>query len=71
MTEKKSLSKITFEMKKDSYEFAGDVPGPGSVGTEQIQDEAVMMDDLNPEVKDSMITDGDRVTAEELAGFQV
>lgn len=41
---------------------------PDSVGTRQIEDESVMLDDLNPEVKDSI---ADRVTQEDLDNFNV
>lgn len=42
-----------------------------SVGTRQIENEGVMMEDLNSEVKDTMMTGEDRVTQEELDQFQV
>lgn len=42
-----------------------------SVGTRQIEDDSVMMDDLNSSVKDTMMTAEDRVTEEELQQFQV
>ena len=45
-----------------------DTVPPDSVGTEQIINEGVMMDDLHPEVKDSI---ADRVTSEELDHFRV
>ena len=44
---------------------------PDTVGTEQIIDGAVEMQDLNQSVKDEMITRNDRVTDEELNGFDV
>ena len=49
----------------------GDQPGPDSVGTEQIQDDSVMMDDLHQSVKDKMMTDDDRVTQEDINNFNV
>ena len=45
-----------------------DTVPPDSVGTEQIVDESVTMDDLHPEVKDSI---ADRVTSDELDHFKV
>ena len=42
-----------------------------SVGTRQIENEGVMMEDLNSEIKDTMMTGEDRVTQEELEQFQV
>ena len=55
-----------FEVPADGITI--DVVPPNSVGTEQIEDESVMMDDLHPEVKDSI---ADRVTSEELDHFHV
>lgn len=56
------------------YEFkggGGGQPGHDSVGSEQIINESVEMEDLHKNVKDKMVTDDDRVTAEELANFEV
>lgn len=47
----------------------GGTPGPDSVGTEQIKDGAVEMEDLNDSVKDTMVTGDDRVTQEEISNF--
>lgn len=55
-----------FEVPADGITI--DTVPPDSVGTEQIVDESVMMDDLHPEVKDSI---ADRVTSEELDHFKV
>ena len=41
---------------------------PDSVGTQQIEDGSVMLDDLNSEVKDSI---ADRVTQDDLDDFNV
>jgi len=49
----------------------GGQPGPDSVGTEEIKNDSIQMEDLNQEVKDTMLTDDDRVTQEELNGFDV
>lgn len=49
----------------------GGVPGPDSVGTDQIIDGSVQMEDLANDVKDEMLTDDDRVTQDELNGFDV
>ena len=56
----------TFEVPADG--ITSDVVPPNSVGSEQIEDESVMMDDLHPEVKDSI---ADRVTKDELDNFHV
>lgn len=48
-----------------------DVVPPDSVGTVQIQDDAVEMEDLNQKVKDKMLTDDDRVTAQDIENFNV
>lgn len=48
----------------------GDKPGPDSVGTEEIRNGAVEMEDLNDEVKDTMMTGNDRVTQDELDNFE-
>lgn len=48
----------------------GSQPGPDSVGTREIRDDAVMMDDLNTEVKEQMLTGNDRVSQEELDNFE-
>ena len=45
--------------------------GPNTVGSEEIVDDSVMMEDLNQSVKDTMVTGDDRVTQEELDGFSV
>lgn len=44
--------------------------GPDSVGSEEIADDSIMMEDLNQTVKDQMMTGEDRVTQEELDNFQ-
>ena len=49
----------------------GGAPGPDSVGTEEIRNNSVLMEDLNQEVKDTMLTDDDRVTQEDLNNFDV
>ena len=48
----------------------GSQPGPDTVGSQEIKDDSVEMVDLGKSVKDSMITDKDRVTQEELDNFQ-
>ena len=45
-----------------------DTVPPDSVGSRQIEDGSVMLDDLNPEVKDSI---ADRVTQDDLDDFNV
>jgi hypothetical protein len=55
----------------ESIAGGGSQPAYDSVGTEQIKDESVEMEDLSKDVKGTMVTEGDRVTQEELAGFKV
>lgn len=50
---------------------SGSYPAENSVGTEQIIDNSVEMDDLSNGVKDSMVTESDRVTQEDLDNFVV
>lgn len=47
----------------------GGQPGPDSVGTREIRDGSVEMEDLHRDVKDQMITSEDRVTQEDLDNF--
>lgn len=76
--ETKPISKLVIEMGGDEYVFEGGGGGsitPGvpipknTVDSAAIIDGSVDMDDLNPEVKDTMITGDDRVTREELRSF--
>ena len=48
-----------------------DIVPPDSVGTRQIQDDSVEMEDLNQSVKDKMMTDDDRVTQQDIESFNV
>ena len=49
----------------------GGQPGPDSVGTEEIQDDSIEMEDLNQSVKDTMLTGNDRVTKDDIDDFKV
>lgn len=54
MGETKSINKLTFKFEGDDYELyssGGSLPGPNTVGTEQIIDDSVELEDLNTEVK--------------------
>ena len=55
-----------FEVPADGITI--DTVPPDSVGTEQIIDKSVKMEDLNQEVTDSI---ADRVTQDDLDGFEV
>ena len=75
MAEKKTIDRVVLDMKGyeevQLYPSQSGQPSPDSVGTEQIKNDAVMMEDLNRSVKDKMMTDADRVTQEELDNFDV
>jgi hypothetical protein len=49
----------------------GEQPGPDSVGTEEIKDDSIEMEDLNQTVKDTMLTGDDRVTQDDIEDFNV
>ena len=75
----KTASKLIIEIGNDEYVFEGGgggltpgVPIPAdTVDTNAIIDGAVQMEDLGEDVKDTMLTDSDRVTQEDLDGFNV
>lgn len=48
-----------------------DVVPPNSVGTEELKDGGVEMEDLNDDVKDTMLTSDDRVTSGDIDNFDV
>jgi len=54
--ETKPINKIIIEIDGDEYEFAGGggQPGPDSVGTEELKDGAVEMQDLHDDVKEKI-----------------
>lgn len=65
------MKKLVVEVGGKEYEFTGGGSGVApadSVGSEEIKDESVEMEDLSPGVKEQM---AERVTQEDLAGFQV
>ena len=45
--------------------------GPNTVGSREIKDDSVEMEDLSRNVKDKMLTDNDRVTQEDINSFDV
>lgn len=47
-----------------------DVVPPDSVGTEEIKDDSVQLEDLNQTVKDTMLTGDDRVAQEDIDNFK-
>lgn len=72
--ETKTVDKIVVEIGGNEYVLAGGgsgQPAADSVGSKEIKNEAVMMEDLNSEVKEAMMTKNDRVTQEELDNFEV
>lgn len=72
--ETKTIDRMVVEIGSKEYVFAGGgsgQPAADSVGSKEIKDEAVMMKDLNSEVKEAMMTENDRVTQEELDNFEV
>ena len=55
--ETKQVSTLIFEVGGNDYVFAGGgggQPGPNTVGTEQLIDDSVELEDLNTEVKEKM-----------------
>ena len=58
------INKIIFDIDGQEYEFVGGggVPGPNTVGTEQIIDGAVEEEDLHDDVKDRMTITHDSST---------
>ena len=56
--ETKPINKIVIEMGGDEYIFSGggggSQPGPNTVGTEELKDGAVEMQDLHDDVKDKI-----------------
>ena len=48
------VKKITFDVFGKEYELAG--CGPDSVGTEEIKNDGVEMEDLSPNVREDMAT---------------
>lgn len=73
LREKKAIASFTLDMDGEEYvmQGGGGTPGPGTVGTEQLIDDSVEMEDLNHKVKDKMLTDDDRVTQEDLDNFNL
>ena len=70
MTKKKKEPLYVYRRPEESGQ-PGSQPGPNTVGTDEIIDNSVMMEDLNQSVKDEMMTRDDRVTQEDLNGFNV
>lgn len=80
MADTKKLTKLILKTGPDRgvYELGGGgsitpgVPIPeDTVDSRSIVNDTIEMEDLNQSVKDKMVTDEDRVTAEELAKFNV
>lgn len=80
MADTKKLTKLILKTGPDRgvYELCGGgsitpgVPIPeDTVDSRSIVNDTIEMEDLNQSVKDKMVTDADRVTAEELAKFNV
>lgn len=67
------FSKLIIDVFGKEYELAGgggegSQPAPNSVGTDEIKNEGVEMEDLSPDVKGNM---ADRVSQDELDKFKV
>ncbi len=82
MSKEKKFEKITIDLRPFGWgirdvdviwpeEHEGGQPGPDSVGTKEIQDDSIEMEDLNQKVKDKMMTDDDRVTQQDINNFNV
>ena len=70
----KDIKKLIIQKGNNEYELVcgeGGQPAPNSVGTDEIIDDSVKFEDINTEVKDSMITAEDRVSKEDLDKFNV
>lgn len=79
MADTKKLTKLILETGpyRGVYDLGGSGITPGvpipenTVDTRSIVDDTIEMQDLSQKVKDKMVTDDDRVTADELANFEV
>jgi len=82
MAQEKKFEKITIDLRPFGWgirdvdviwpdDHEGGQPGPDSVGTREIKNDSVEMEDLNQKVKDKMMTDEDRVTKQEIDNFNV
>lgn len=78
LREKKAIANFTLDMDGEEYVMQGGggiTPGvpipPDTVNSDAIIDGAVQMEDLNHEVKDTMLTGEDRVTQHDLDNFEV
>jgi hypothetical protein len=76
--EKKAISTLTVVIDSEEYVMQGGggiTPGvpipPDTVNSDAIINGAVQMEDLNHEVKDTMLTGEDRVTQHDLDNFEV
>ena len=72
--ETKPVSRLIIEVRCNKYvmtQGGSGVPIPNSVGTEQIIDGAVEMEDLHDSVKDAIVTGEDRVTQEDVNNFEI
>lgn len=71
-----TINKITLKCGRTpgTYDIGGSggsTPAHDSVGSQEIKDDSIQLEDLNQNVKDAMVMDNDRVTAEDLQGFEV
>ena len=73
MEEKFRIDSFVVDMGDREYELSGECgkPAPDSVGSDEIINDSIRMEDLNGDVKDKMVTDDDRVTREDLDNFIV
>lgn len=69
METKETISNLVFKTGNKSYEYKGSTPGPNSVGSEEIKDEGVKMEDLERDIQDKLdaMDDENVISEEEIA----
>ena len=69
METKETISNLVSKTGNKSYEYKGSTPGPNSVGSEEIKDEGVKMEDLERDIQDKLdaMDDENVISEEEIA----